>query len=93
MPYLIEKDKKSLDSDNCLSYLSAYLNTLSIQDFAGALNCLNFIIVKRWIKQNGKKYFIFATIVGTLICCILEIYRRLISPYEDKKIQFNGDAV
>lgn len=30
--------------------------------------------------------------VGELECCVLEIYRRLISPYEDEKISENGDV-
>ena len=90
MPYLTQEDKdKNAVNEN---YLTDYTDNLSIQDLAGHINYLNFMIVRRWIKKNGKKYFVFATIVGTLICCILEIYRRLIAPYEDEKINSNGDV-
>ena len=44
------------------------------------------------INKNGKKYWIFALFVGTLMCCILEVYRRLIAKYEDNAIKRNGDV-
>lgn len=30
--------------------------------------------------------------LGVLRCCQLELYRRMVAPYEDKKIQENGDV-
>ena len=92
MPYLTDEKKEMLDANCDIGNLAYELSKESIQDFAGDLNYLNFLLVKKWINKNGKKYFIFAAIVGTLICCVLEIYRRLIAPYEDKKIQENGDV-
>lgn len=91
MPYI-----KSLDKDKVSRHgawkLEEYYSTLPAQDFAGHLNYLNYRIVKYWIKKNGKRYWIFALIVGTLVCCILEIYRRLVANYEDEAIKKNGDV-
>ena len=90
MPYLQNNDKDSIDNQGGIDVCEKF-SAMEITDFAGALNYLNDKIVKTWIEKNGKKYFIFAVIAGTLVCCILEIYRRLIAPYEDKKISENGD--
>jgi hypothetical protein len=92
MPYLTEFEKREFNYDNRINDLTDYLNNKPIQELTGHINYLNFIIAKRWIKKNGKKYFVFATIIGTLVCCILEIYRRLVAPYEEEKIKINGDV-
>lgn len=91
MPYLKYKDKEKV-TDNGALELEDYYSKLSPQDFAGHINYLNFWLVKNWVKKNGKKYWIFALITGTLVCCVLEIYRRLVAPYEDEKIKSSGDV-
>ena len=90
MPYLTNNDKEEIKQS--VDYLSDTLSNKKIESFVWYINYLNFIFVKRWVSKNGKKYFVFAAIVGTLICCIFEIYRRLIASYEDSKIQSNGDV-
>ncbi|MBU1178775.1 hypothetical protein KKB69_00305 [Patescibacteria group bacterium] len=90
MPYLEQKDRKNFDP--CFEKTLDYLTKLDIGALAGHLNYMVFKTVKVWIGKNGKKYYIFAAIIGTMMCCILEVYRRLIAPYEDKKIKENGDV-
>lgn len=92
MPYLLYKDKEKVTNNGGLE-LENYYSKLAPQDFAGHLNYLNFWLVKNWIDKNGKKYWIFALIVGTLVCCVLEIYRRLVAPYEEIKIKEAGDVI
>ena len=89
MPYILKTERENL-ADVGVDTLGKYLSRQDIKTFAGYLNYINFYIVKRWIEKNGKKYFVFATIVGTLVCCILEIYRKLIAPYEELKEEQNG---
>lgn len=91
MPYLLKKDKEKVIDNGGLE-LENHYSKLSAQDFAGNLNYLNFWLIKNWIKKNGKKYWIFALFVGTLVCCVLEVYRRLVAPYEEEKIQSSGDV-
>jgi len=91
MPYLKYSNKEKV-TDNGGLELENYYSKLSPQDFAGHINYLNFWLVKNWIKKNGKKYWIFALFIGTLICCVLEIYRRLVANYEDEKIKTSGDV-
>ena len=90
MPYLSKEDKVKFD----LKYKDAlsYLAEMDIKELTGHINYMVFKTTKVWTEKNGKKYFVFASIVGTMICCVLEIYRRLVAPYEDKKILENGDV-
>lgn len=90
MPYL-KKIDKDCASRYGLDRLEKYYSSMDAKDFAGHINYLNYRLVNRWIEKNGKRYWIFALIVGTLVCCVLEIYRRLISNYEDEAIKKNGD--
>jgi hypothetical protein len=65
------------------------------EDWAGAINYVNYSLLKsRMTHDDGKwkRYWKFAMWVGTMMCCILEVYRRIIAPYEDVKIQENGDV-
>jgi hypothetical protein len=48
----------------------------------------------RFIKHQpgGLNYANINAVVGVLECMKLEFYRRAAAPYEDKKIQQNGDV-
>jgi hypothetical protein len=42
---------------------------------------------------NGRlKFANLALVVGVLVCVTLELYRRVIAPYEDTKRAENGDV-
>jgi len=58
----------------------------------GELNYLFTYWIKKYISDNGKSYQTFNDIIGALEGCKLEIYRRDIAPYEDAKINENGDV-
>lgn len=56
---------------------------------------LNYCITRfmiDYIQVNGESYQSYNDIVGALECAKLELYRRKIVPYEDKKIEENGDV-
>jgi hypothetical protein len=91
MPYLLKQDKDNIDNQGGIDIYEKFAS-MTPQEVAGAINYLNFKIIKTWITKNGKKYWVFALFTGTLICCILEVYRRLVAPYEDEKIQSSGDV-
>ena len=42
--------------------------------------------------EHGKSYSVMNEIVGALECAKLEMYRRIYAPYEDEKIEANGDV-
>jgi hypothetical protein len=59
---------------------------------AGELNYLFTMIIKDYIKDRGQSYQTLNDIVGAMENCKLELYRRLISVYENVKISTNGDV-
>lgn len=59
---------------------------------AGELNYLISRIVDIYIQVKGKNYANLNEVTGVLECVKQEYYRRVVSPYEDKKISENGDV-
>lgn len=57
----------------------------------GRLNYFLFKLTKEAIKRNGESYGSYKEIIGELECSKLEIYRKLVSKYEDKKEEENGE--
>lgn len=56
---------------------------------------LNYVITKlmiKYINENGEKYKHYNDLIGVLECAKMELYRRKINLYEDKKINENGDV-
>ena len=89
MPYLKSKDKNNFTGSHITT---DYMSGLDARDFAGHVNYFNYLAIKKWINKNGKRYWILALFTGTLLCCILEVYRRIVAPYEDEAIEKNGDV-
>jgi hypothetical protein len=95
MPYIKRELRNRLDES--LLELSSVLTCYSYTNDAlcGNLNYCIFKIIKRLIDDdNGgeKSYARFNAIIGALECNKLEVYRRMIAPYEDTKIEQNGDV-
>jgi len=59
---------------------------------AGELNYIITTQLSNYIFINGESYQTFNDIIGALEGAKLEIYRRLIVPYEDRKAMENGDV-
>ena len=59
---------------------------------AGELNYLISTLVDDFMLEQGKSYSVMNEIVGALECAKLEMYRRICAPYEDEKIEANGDV-
>lgn len=58
----------------------------------GELNYFISILLNWYINQKGKSYTTINEVVGVLECAKLELYRRVAAPYEDLKIEQNGDV-
>ncbi len=80
MPYI-----KPQDRDDIL------LDQTHIED-AGELNFYITTIINQYIDKNTKCYTTLNEVIGVLECAKLELYRRIIAPYEDTKIEQNGDV-
>ena len=79
MPYIPPSEKKRVDQDSLIT---------TAGQFNYALNQL----VNIYIEQNDFNYQTANDIIGAIECAKMEIYRRLVAPYEDKKILQNGDV-
>lgn len=58
----------------------------------GELNYAITMLLLEYISLKGKGYENINAAVGALECAKLEFYRRLAAPYEDTKIEENGDV-
>jgi hypothetical protein len=86
MPY-IEK----IQREACNSLLKELLDKICYKTKTGILN---YIITKILLKAIGQTptYSRYNELVGVLECVKMELYRRAIAKYEDKKISENGDV-
>lgn len=57
----------------------------------GELNFQLTALVDRYLAGN-LDYQAINDVVGALECAKLELYRRIAVPYEDQKIEINGDV-
>lgn len=85
MPYLQEKDKLYYDS------LLILLKRHAIET-PGELNFLLTEVCKQAMNEKSVNYTLLNGIMGALESCKQEFYRRIVAPYEDKKIKSNGDV-
>jgi len=57
---------------------------------------LNFLVTELCLAFvdgiGGPSYLAFNSAIGALECAKLELYRRMVAPYEDAKMAENGDV-
>lgn len=82
MPYIIPEDRETMDE-----IVEHMRDNDVIAD--GDLNYILFAFCKRHVKPS---YHNFKNFIGELRQCAAEIERRLLAPYEDMKIEQNGDV-
>jgi hypothetical protein len=82
MPYIKLKDRIELDK-----IVEKFPATMSWGE-------INYVITKILLSQDfGKRsYSSLNSIIGVLECVKQEFYRRAAAPYEDEKIEENGDV-
>lgn len=80
MPYIPNSDRAALNSD---------------ERFPVTPGELNYVITRAvhdYLHRRGVSYAVYNELIGVLECTKLELYRRLVAPYEDQKIKQNGDV-
>ncbi len=87
MPYIPQDERKDLDE-----IAGALTTNLRNGNFRGKLNYFISSVAQGLIEANGVSYSFLNDFIGVLECCKLELYRRVASPYEDQKIEENGDV-
>lgn len=86
MPYITKEDKEKWCKDDIAEVAGNC-------DCAGDLNYIFTIIAHNYLERKGLRYQNINDIVGALEGAKLELYRRVAGPYEDKKIEENGDVM
>lgn len=59
---------------------------------AGELNYIVTTLIDNYLNNVGIRYAHVNEMMGALECCKLELYRRIVAPYEDEVMDKNGDA-
>ena len=83
MPYIPQDDRK---------FLGRYIITTIPAGLVVTPGELNYIITNILVSTNPKRYEDYNQLIGVLECIKLELYRRMVAPYEDKKKQEHGDV-
>ena len=66
-------------------------NAATFLENGGDLNYCFSMLCEHFIEMFGESYANYSICVSSLENAKLELYRRKIAPYEDKKIEENGD--
>jgi hypothetical protein len=89
MPYIDKEARDKFEED--LNHLSQNIHTMGEMNYCVTMLISNF--VEDINKVEGKVgYHHYNQLIGVLECAKLELYRRLVTPYEDIKIADNGDV-
>lgn len=81
MPYIDQKQRKELDR---------WLSTIVMFDLPPGE--LHYVITRLLLKTKPKNYTDYNMLIGVLENIKLELYRRVIAPYEDDKKYKNGEV-
>ena len=58
---------------------------------AGELTAVLYKECVEFVVRKGRRYSAYCIVMGSLIGCLLEFYRKKVSRYEDEKIAENGE--
>ncbi len=90
MPYINQQIRDDLDYE--VERLIDKLLYLRPELRGGALNYIICTLAYRvWGLKDKMRYAAIAEAIGHVNCAALELYRRFAAPYEDKKMEENGD--
>ena len=84
MPYIDPEDRAELDP---------FIDSLIDQIDYTKMGEINYIITRLCDAMlEDVRYSKINSLIGVLECAKLELYRRVAAPYEDDKIESNGDV-
>ena len=78
MPYLTQKAREAVEGRGVQS--------------AGDFCYVICALADEIIVDQGKSFQTMSQIIAEIECAKLELYRRLLAPYEDEKCEANGDV-
>lgn len=87
MPYIKQSQRTPIDKH--IAPLLEHLKSVPVEEQDGALN---YAVTKILHEVYPVKYFHINRVLGVLSAIAREYYRRVVAPYEDRKIDENGDV-
>ena len=87
MPYITQEDRPQYDK--VLAEITTLLKEKSPENVDGHLN---YVVTKIIKEVYPLRYYHINKAMGVLECIQHEFYRRVAAPYEDTKIEQNGDV-
>ena len=87
MPYVDQGSRARLEG-----IVHAYESALPADVTPGELNYLITRLLQAFLRRRGLSYQSLNDVRGALDNCASEFYRRVAAPYEDRKIEANGDV-
>lgn len=86
MPYI------KIDERNAIDWGTAVAKTPGQLNYVLTKICLDFLRSRTQITKGYNNYQDYNDVIGALEGCKLELYARKVRPYEDTKIEENGDV-
>ena len=87
MPYITQEDRPQYDE--VIAELTRLLKEKPPESVDGHLN---YVVTKIIKEVYPLRYYHINKAMGVLECIQHEFYRRVAAPYEDTKIEQNGDV-
>ena len=84
MPYIEDEDREKFEPE-----LAKVAQSI---DNAGQMNYVVTMLIKSYLERKGLRYQNPNDLLGALEGAKLELYRRVAAPYEDEKVESNGDV-
>lgn len=87
MPYIAQERRRRYEE--AIAALGA---AIDVETPGGDINYIITRLLIGWMRKRGLSYAVLADAVGVMETAKLELYRRVAGPYEDRKIEENGDV-
>lgn len=84
MPYIDDKDREKFGEE--------LVKVAKSIENAGQMNYVVTMLIKSYLERKGLRYQNLNDLLGALEGAKLELYRRVVAPYEDEKVDSNGDV-
>ena len=94
MPYITQEARDKLDP--AIDQLAAAISTVASPIAGQRDSVVNYaitnLVMYGLLPESRLSYERLERCIGVLECAKLELYRRLVVPYEDRKAAENGDV-
>jgi len=91
MPYIKWEIREEVDED--INNLLMAIRSVKDPKDTAIDGIMNYVITRMMFDvYGGGGYAVYNRAMGVFTCSGREFYRRVVAPYEDKKVMENGDV-